>query len=59
MKQQDFIKQLENQAQKQAVLHEKRILPRQLDIITTFIGNYPWQVITFLSFLTALFLWLN
>lgn len=50
----DFLAQLQSQAQKQAVLHEKRILPRQLDGITSFIGNYPWQVIGVLSLLTAL-----
>ncbi len=54
MSNQFFLEQLQSQAQKQAVLHEKRILPRQLDNITSFIGNYPWQVIGVLSFITAL-----
>ena len=49
-----FIKQLQEQAQKQAQLHQKRLLPRQLDVITSFIGNYPWQVILVLSGITAL-----
>lgn len=54
MKNTDFIKQLQKEAQKQAILHENRILPRQLDVITAFVGNYPWQVISVLSLVTAL-----
>lgn len=53
MKQSDFLLQLESQAKKQAVLHEKRILPRQLDRFTALVGNYPWQIILMVSFLTA------
>lgn len=53
MKQSDFLLQLESQAKKQAILHEKRILPWQLDRFTAIVGNYPWQIILGLSFLTA------
>lgn len=56
MKQNNFIKQLENEAKKQAVLHENRVLPRQLDVLTAFIGNYPWQVIVGLALITAFLL---
>ena len=51
---QDFLEQLQHQAQKQAVLHEKRLLPRQLDWLTSLVGNYPWQILLGLSFVTAL-----
>ena len=55
--QKKFIIQLEKEAQKQAILHENRLLPRQLDWLTTTVGNYAWQVILILSFLTALAIW--
>ena len=55
--QKNFIIQLEKEAQKQAILHENRLLPRQLDWLTTTVGNYAWQVILILSFLTALAIW--
>lgn len=54
MKQSDFLLQLETQAKKQAILHEKRVIPRQLDWFTSLVGNYPWQIIGLLSLLTAL-----
>jgi hypothetical protein len=49
-----FLDQLQLQAKKQAKLHETRLLPRQLDSITSFVGNYPWQVLLALSGITAL-----
>ena len=55
--QKNFIIQLEKEAQKQAILHENRLLPRQLDWLTTMVGNYAWQVILILSLLTALAIW--
>ena len=55
--QKNFIIQIEKEAQKQAILHENRLLPRQLDWLTTTVGNYAWQVILILSFLTALAIW--
>lgn len=57
---QAFIAQLQQQAQKQALLHEKRLLPRQVDWITSIIGSYPWQVLAVASGLTAAWLhWLR
>lgn len=53
MKQSDFLQQLEAQAHKQAVLHEKRLIPRQLDWFTSLVGNYPWQIIALVSLITA------
>lgn len=50
---QDFLHQLELQAQKQALLNEKRFLPKQLDFLTSLIGRYPWQFCLSLSFLVA------
>lgn len=49
MKDQDFISLLQDQAKKQSMLHAKRLLPKRIDPLTSFIGNYPWQVILFLS----------
>lgn len=54
MMNQDFLEQLQQQAQKQAVLHEKRVFPRQLDWLTSLVGNYPWQILLVVSLLTAL-----
>lgn len=53
MKQADFLAQLESQAKKQAVLHERRLIPRQLDWFTSLVGNYPWQTLTIFSLVTA------
>jgi hypothetical protein len=54
MDKQVFLHQLQLQAEKQARLHYTRLLPPQLDFVTSFIGHYPWQVILVLSALTAL-----
>lgn len=53
MKKSDFLNQLQKQAAKQAVLQEKRLLPKQFDFISAFVGNYPWQVLIIVSLLTA------
>jgi hypothetical protein len=49
----DFLKRLQSEASLQARLHQQRFLPAQLDVITSFIGRYPWQVVLVLSGLTA------
>lgn len=56
MKQKDFLQKLQQEAQLQAQLQSHRLLPQQLDGITSFIGRYSWQVIFVLSGLTALVL---
>jgi hypothetical protein len=54
MNKQLFLQQLQQQAAKQAVLQQHRFLPKQLDVATALIGNYPWQVLAIISGLTAL-----
>lgn len=54
MKDQDFISLLQDQAQKQSMLNTRRILPKKMDAITSFIGNYSWQVILVISLVGAM-----
>lgn len=54
MKDPDFIALLQEQAKKQSDLDVRRVLPRKMDALTSFIGNYPWQVILTISLLGAL-----
>ncbi len=49
-----FITKLQQEAKLQARLNEERLLPRQLDPLTSVIGNYAWQVLMALSFISAL-----
>jgi hypothetical protein len=56
MKQTDFIVKLQAEAKLQAKLEQQRVLPKSLDFLTNFIAKYTWQVILFLSFITALIL---
>lgn len=51
-----FLKELKKQAHLQSTLHTHRFFPRQLDPFTSFIGNYPWQVLLISSGITA-FVW--
>ncbi len=53
MKQTDFLDRLQDEASLQARLHQHRLIPSQLDALTSFIGRYPWQVIGVLAGLTA------
>jgi len=50
---QDFLSLLQAQAARQARLEEHRVLPPGLDVLTSFIGRYPWQIIFVLSGLSA------
>ncbi len=52
----DFLKALQAQAAKQSLVHTKRILPEQLDVFTSFIGKYSWQVMLVSSGLVAVIL---
>lgn len=52
--QEDFLSELQRQASLQAPLNQKRWLPKQVDPITSFIGNYPWQTLLIISGVTAL-----
>ena len=48
-----FLVELQKEAEEQAKLSRTRILPSQLDWLTSAIGNYPWQTVAMLSFATA------
>lgn len=50
----DFLSKLQVEAQLQARLHSHKILPDKLDLVASFIGHYPWQVILVASGLTAI-----
>lgn len=49
-----FLRQLQEQAELQAHLSTSRILPKHADFLTTFIGNHPWQTIVFLSTISTI-----
>lgn len=50
----DFIAKLQGEAKKQSLLHEKTILPRQLEGMAAVIAEFPWQVILSLAIISAL-----
>jgi hypothetical protein len=54
MKDPDFVSILQEQAQMQSKLHKQRLLPKNVDWLTSMIGNYPWQFILGLSVAGAL-----
>lgn len=54
MKEKDFISVLQDQAKKQSRLHEERLLPKNVDWLTSMIGNYPWQFILALALIGAI-----
>lgn len=49
-----FLETLQAQAQQQAQLHQRKLLPKQVEGFTALVGSYPWQILLFLSGLTAL-----
>lgn len=49
----DFFGELEDLAKKQAKLHQERVLPKQLDWLTSLVGTYPWQTLVLVSGATA------
>ncbi|NCN03966.1 MAG: hypothetical protein GW942_02735 [Candidatus Pacebacteria bacterium] len=53
MKDKDFVSLLQEQAQLQSKLNKERLLPREVDWATSFIGNYPWQFILVISVIGA------
>ncbi len=48
-----FLEELQKEAENQAKLSQSRMLPAQLDWLTSLVGRYSWQTITVMSFLTA------
>lgn len=53
MKDKDFVSLLQEQAQLQSKLNKERLLPREVDWVTSLIGNYPWQFILVISVIGA------
>lgn len=49
-----FLRELQKEAEEQAKLSSSRILPSQLDWLTSAIGNYPWQTVAIFSLATAI-----
>lgn len=49
-----FLTKLQSEAALQSKLQKSKWLPEELDLLTSFIGKYPWQVILGLSGLTSL-----
>lgn len=56
MNNEEFLKKLQNEAKLQKSLNQTRLLPKQLDFITSFIGNYSLLSILILTTLTVIFL---
>lgn len=51
-----FLKLLQKEAQQQKKLYETRILPKQFDPLTSFIGENSFLSLVIISFITAVFL---
>lgn len=49
----EFLKKLQKEAKLQKSLNETRLLPKQLDFLTSFIGNYSLFSILFLTTITV------
>jgi hypothetical protein len=52
-----FLQQLQQQAKLQSKLNKTRLFPKQVDPLTSLIGNYSWQFLLVLSGITAVGLW--
>jgi len=50
-----FLLRLQNEASQQAKLEKERLLPKQIDKVSSFVAEHPWQVVLLLSFLTSIF----
>jgi len=48
-----FLAKLQVEAKLQAKLHEQRLLPPQIDWLTSLIGRFPWQFLLVTSSLVA------
>lgn len=48
-----FLSRLQSEAKLQSKLHRERWLPAQLDPLTTFIGQYSWQVLLVMALITS------
>lgn len=54
MDDQTFLTRLQTEATLQAKLQQQRILPAQLDGVTSFIGRHSWPVLAVLALATSL-----
>jgi hypothetical protein len=52
----EFLEKLEQEATLQSRLQQQRLLPQQIDWLTSIIGRYPWQTILVLSGFVAFLL---
>lgn len=48
-----FLEQLHSEAAQQAKLEKNRFLPREIDLITSFIANHAFWTILIFSFVCA------
>lgn len=53
-----FLKKLQEQAALQSHLSTSRLLPERADMLTTFVGNHPWQTLVFLSTVSTVVMYL-
>lgn len=51
--QQQFLQRLQAQAKMQAGLQQSKILPPQIDELSSLIARHPWQIILLLAGLSA------
>ena len=56
MKNQDFLKQLQNEAKAVKALQEERVVPQELTAVADFVAIHSWQVLLFLAILASI-LW--
>lgn len=49
----DFLQKLQAQAKEQSKLVGSSIIPKQLDWLTSLIGQYPWQFLLIISGISA------
>ena len=56
LSQAEFLDKLQKEAEFQKKLSQSRLLPKQVDVVTAFIGTHVWQTLLFLSIVTALIL---
>jgi hypothetical protein len=52
----NFLTKLQIQAEMQAKLEQRRILPHQVDSLASFVGRYSWQSLLIASLITTILL---
>ena len=56
LSQTEFLAKLQTEAEFQKKLSKTRLLPRQVDAVSAFVGTHVWQVVLSLSLLSAFLL---